>query len=148
MLKKVSRHAYGVGSPWSKMLELNTMQLNLGINPERAVTLVHHLETVVGVPYRFHKEFYHPIKIKKNIKVENFYLSTRFKRLKIEKKKKLNKHFFDTLREQKQINYTKTNFGLEMWSFKMIDFYNVALKFFIDDIYNYLERPIKIKLDI
>ena len=148
ILKRVSRHAYGIGSPWSKMLELDTMQLNLGINPERAVTLVHHLETVVGVPYRFNKEFHQPVKIKKKIKIENFYLSTRFKNLKIEKKKKLNKHFFDILRKQKKINYTKTNFGLEMWSFKMIDFYKVALKCFTDDIYNYLEKPIKINLDI
>ena len=66
----------------------------------------------------------------------------------MKKKKKLNKHFFDILKKQKKINYTKTNFGLEIWSFKMIDFYNVALKCFIDDIYNYLEKPIKIKLDI
>mgnify|MGYP001204150664 CR=1 FL=1 len=148
ILKKVSNHAYGVGSPWSKMLDLDTLQVNIGINPERAVTLIHHIETVVGVPYRYNKEFLHPIKKNNKVVIENFYLSTRFKKYKIEKKKKLNKHFFNEMKKQRKLNYFKTENGIEIWSFKMKDFYNIAVNFFIKDIYNYLEKPLKIELDI
>ena len=147
LLKEVSKHAYGAGSPWSKMLEIDTLQVNIGINPERAVTLIHHIETVVGVPYRYNKEFIHPIKKNKKVFYEKFYLSTRFKKYKIEKKKKLNKHFFDEMKKKKKLNYYKNKNGIEIWSFKMKDFYKVALNFFIRDIYNYLETPLNIKID-
>ena len=148
ILKNVSRHAYGAGSPWSKMLELDTVQLNIGINPENAVTLIHHIETVVGVPYRYNKEFLHPVKLGSKISMEKFYLSVRFKKYKIEKRKKLNKHFFDEMRKKKKLNYYKSSNGLEIWSFKMRDFYKIALSFFIKDIYNYLEKPMNINLDL
>jgi aminoglycoside 3-N-acetyltransferase len=148
ILRNVSRHAYGMGSPWSKMLELDTLQVNIGINPENAVTLIHHVETVVGVPYRYNKEFLHPIKIGSKTIMEKFYLSVRFKKYKIEKKKKLNKHFFDEMKKKKLLNYYKSPNGMEIWSFKMRDFYKIALNFFIKDIYNYLEKPMDINLDI
>jgi len=148
LLKTTSRHAYGVGSPWSSMLNLDTYQLNIGINPERAVTLIHHIETIVGVPYRYNKEFTQPINKKNKIKIEKFYLSTRFKNLDIQKRKKLNEHFFKEMKKKKKLNYYKTKFGIEIWSFRMKDFYEVAVSFFIKDIYNYLEKPIDIKLNI
>ena len=148
ILKNVSRHAYGAGSPWSKMLELDTVQLNIGINPENAVTLIHHIETVVGVPYRYNKEFLHPVKLDSKIRREKFYLSVRFNKYKIEKRKKLNKHFFDEMRKKKKLNYYKSPNGLEIWSFKMRDFYKIALSFFIKDIYNYLEKPMNINIDV
>lgn len=37
------------------------------------------------------------------------------------------------------------NFAKQLWSFKMRDFYKLAKDFFIDDIYNYLENPPKIR---
>ena len=35
--------------------------------------------------------------------------------------------------------------GMKMWSFNMKDFYQIALDYFIKDIYNYLEHPPKIR---
>ncbi len=148
ILKSISPHSYGVGSAWSKMLDLDTMQLNIGINPERAVTLIHHIETIVGVPYRYNKEFIHKIFINNKVQEKKFYLSVRFKNLKIEKRNKLNSHYFNELKKRKQLNYFKSTSGLEFWSFKMRDFFNVAVKMFEKDIYNYLEKPLDINLDI
>jgi aminoglycoside 3-N-acetyltransferase len=131
LLKNTSKHAYGVGSPWSILLDLDATQINIGINPERAVTLIHHIETIVGVPYRYNKEFTHKIKINGKIYNEKFYLSTRFKNVKIIKKNKLNKHYFQELKKNKKIKYYKSKNGLEVWSFKMRDFYNVAIKIYL-----------------
>ena len=75
ILEKVSRHAYGAGSPWSHFLDLDTTQVNMGVDPARAVTLIHHIETIVGVPYRYTKEFVHPIVYGEEIKYEPFYQS-------------------------------------------------------------------------
>ena len=87
LLKKVSTHAYGAGSPWSIMLNLDTIQLNLGIHPSKAISLIHHIETLVGVPYRFNKEFNQRIKIKNKIVRKKFYMSSMYSNKNINKRK-------------------------------------------------------------
>mgnify|MGYP000882252819 CR=1 FL=1 len=139
LLEKVSPHSYGYGSPWSKMLDNDFSQLNIGMHPSKAVTLIHHIETIIGVPYRFTKEFSHPIKLNNKIVKKNFYMSVFYKSISIQKKIKLNEHFFVKLKKMKKLNYVKTQSGLEMWSFKMRDFFQVATKFLMEDIYSYLE---------
>ena len=140
LLKKVSAHAYGVGSPWSIMLNLDTIQLNLGIHPSKAISLIHHIETLVGVPYRFNKEFNQKVKMKNKIIRKKFYMSSIYLNKNINKKKKLNEHFFNKMKNLNFLNYEKHKCGLEMWSFKMKDFYNITLEFFIKDMYTYLEK--------
>lgn len=145
VLKKVSRHSYGIGSPWGKFIDLNTKQLNIGVHPSRAVTLIHHIETLFGVPYRYTKEFKHKIKTKSKINFENFYLSVLYNNTDINKKIDLNSHYFKKLKQLKKLNFYENNLSFKTWSFKMKDFYNVALEFFISDIYNYLENEPSIK---
>jgi len=139
VLKNISKHAYGYGSPWSKMLDLDFMQVNIGIHPSKAVTLVHHIETIIGVPYRYNKSFKHKIKIKNKIYEDFFFQSVFFNKVNSKKKIKLNEHFFNILEKQKKLNYIKHKSGLKIWSFKMRDFFKVATKLFQDDIYTYLE---------
>ena len=100
LLEKVSTHSYGYGSPWSRMLEYDFTQLNIGIHPSKAVTLIHHIETIVGVPYRFTKEFTHPVKLNNKIIKKNFYMSVFYKSTPIQKKIKLNEHFFLELKKK------------------------------------------------
>lgn len=146
ILSNVSRHAYGVGSPWSKFLDLDTRQINIGLHPSKAVTLIHHIEVVVGVPYRYTKEFYHPIvKLNGSIEKEPFYMSVMYKDSDIKKKIALNEHYFLEMEKRKMIQSISHPSGLKIWSFKMIDFYNLAKDFFIEDIYNYLENPPLVK---
>jgi len=140
-LKRVSRHAYGAGSPWSIFLQLNATQVNMGLHPSKAVTLIHHIETIVGVPYRYTKEFVHPIVDGDEIKEELFYQLVMYRDSSIRKKIALNEHFFIELKSEGLLNEVKHSSGLKLWSFKMNDFYKIALEFFIDDIYNYLEEP-------
>ena len=59
----------------------------------------------------------------------------------IRKKIELNEHFFNTLESKNLLNESVHSSGLKFWSFKMNEFYKVAIEFFIDDIYNYLEEP-------
>jgi aminoglycoside 3-N-acetyltransferase len=140
-LKRVSRHAFGVGSPWSIFLRLNATQVNMGLHPSRAVTLIHHIETIVGVPYRYTKEFLHPIVYGNKIKEELFYQLVMYRASSIRKKIALNEHFFDELKSKNLLHEIEHSSGLKLWSFKMADFFDVAINFFVDDIYTYLEYP-------
>lgn len=139
LLKEVSKHSYGYGSPWSKMLESDFLQLNIGMHPSKAVTLIHHIETIIGVPYRYTKSFKHKIKYKNKFYYDDFYQSVFFKNINSKKKIKLNEHFFELLKKQNKLNYFKLSSGLEMWSFKMKDFFKIATSLFEKDIYTYLE---------
>lgn len=139
ILKNISKHAYGYGSPWSKMLDLDFLQVNLGIHPSKAVTFIHHIETITGVPYRYNKLFRHKVRYKDKIYEDDFFQSVFFNKVNSQKKKKLNEHFFEILKEKKKLNYSKHYSGLEMWSFKMKDFFKVATDLFHKDIYTYLE---------
>ena len=145
LLDKVSSHSYGYGSPWSKMLDGDFTQLNIGMHPSKAVTLIHHIETIMGVPYRFSKEFTHNVRLNNKIIRKNFHMSVFYKSTPIQKKIKLNEHFFLQLKKQGELNYAKTSSGLEMWSFKMKDFFNTATKILSQDIYSYLEQKPNLK---
>ena len=48
-------------------------------------------------------------------------------------------HFFKKLNAIGKLNHQNHISGLDMWSFKMRDFYKVAVEMFIKDIYTYLE---------
>ena len=146
MLKNVSRHSYGVGSPWSKFLDLDARQINVGLHPSKAVTLIHHIEVAAGVPYRYTKEFTHPIVQKDgSISDELFYMSVMYHESEVLKRITLNEHYFNEMEKRNLLSSTTHSSGLKFWSFKMRDFYDVATSFFIDDIYNYLEHPPQIR---
>jgi len=144
-LKKLSSHAYGVGSAWSHFLDLDAIQVNMGVDPSRAVTLIHHVETIIGAPYRYTKEYIHPIVYGNQIKYKAFHQSVFYKESDIKKKVLLNQHYFEKLRSKGLIMTIIHSSGLEFNAFKMKDFYEVAIDFFVDDIYNYLEEVPKIK---
>ena len=140
-LRKVSRHSYGAGSPWSMFLELDVAQVNIGVHPSKAVTLIHHIETTMGVPYRYTKEFMHPIRYSEDIIIEPYYMSVMYKDTDIQKKILLNEHYFEALERKGLLLESEHQSGLRFWSFKMRDFYETVIEFFIDDMYTYLEQP-------
>jgi aminoglycoside 3-N-acetyltransferase len=144
-LDRVSRHSYGVGSPWSHFMSLDVTQVNMGLHPSRAVTLIHYIETTFGVPYRYTKEFNHPILKNGQIQNELFYQSVFYRDTDTKKRLKLNEHYFELLKIKGLLNTVTHSSGLKFWSFKMKDFYDIALEFFIDDIYNYLEDQPSVK---
>lgn len=142
ILNSVSRHSYGAGSPWSKFLDIDVRQINLGIHPSKAVTLIHHVEVTAGVPYRYTKEFHHPIVQKDGtVSTEPFYMSVMYRDAGIRKKIALNEHFFAEMEKRQLIETYVGSSGLQVWGFKMKDFYKLAIEFFIDDMYTYLESP-------
>ena len=78
ILKNVSYSAYGEGSVFDKLMNYKTFFICLG-EPNTAIGMIHYVENLYGVPYRFNKEFY--IKIRKNNKITSSYslLGVRFK---------------------------------------------------------------------
>jgi|GEM_PF-602343 aminoglycoside 3-N-acetyltransferase len=141
----VSRNAYGAGTPWEVMLDLDVRQVTFGIHPSRAVTLIHHVETVTGAPYRYIKEFLHPVITKHKIEVQPFYQLVMYKNSQVQKRIRLNEHYFNVLSKKGLFHEVHDKSGLVFYTFKFRDFYNIAVEFFIDDMYNYLEYPPEVR---
>jgi aminoglycoside 3-N-acetyltransferase len=53
----VSKNSFGPDTPKARLIERNAKVLNIGIPPTRTNSVVHHAEHLMGVPYRYFKEF-------------------------------------------------------------------------------------------
>ncbi len=78
ILDNISFSAYGEGSVFQKLLKKKTYFISLG-EPHTSIGMIHYVEHLIGVPYRYNKEFI--IKVKKNNKIKKQYtlLGVRFK---------------------------------------------------------------------
>ena len=47
---------------------------------------------------------------------------------------------FSNIKKSEKLNYVKHKSGLEIWSFKMRDFFKVSTNLFNKDIFTYLEE--------
>jgi aminoglycoside 3-N-acetyltransferase len=71
---KNSRHVFGPHSPFQRMIEADALYISVGQAMEQSISLVHHAEFSMGVPYRYTKEFMHPCLVNGVISNELFYL--------------------------------------------------------------------------
>jgi aminoglycoside 3-N-acetyltransferase len=78
-LNNLSAHSHASGSIWEKFVKHNIKAINIGIKPTHACPIIHYIETMVGVPYRYNKEFSQKIKIKKIEKKKFLFISIIFK---------------------------------------------------------------------
>ncbi|WP_276882083.1 AAC(3) family N-acetyltransferase [Campylobacter cuniculorum] len=77
-----SPFAYGINSPYDKMLKFDkTTMISVGMIPHLTCSIVHNAEMNMNVPYRYIKEFYHPMKINGEIVYKNVYLQCLYKEL-------------------------------------------------------------------
>lgn len=96
----VSKHDFGPNSVYDRLLNLDAVVLNMGIDPLDATGIVHHAEFVMGVPYRYHKEFLITVRAGGNQYQDHFYITARFigsELPSITHKEKLYKIFFHEL---------------------------------------------------
>ncbi|MBI5162531.1 MAG: AAC(3) family N-acetyltransferase [Magnetospirillum sp.] len=72
--RNTSRHPYGGETPWDRMLDEDTLILSIGAPPNTTSNIVHHVEMTMGVPYRYTKEFIHPVLRDGAVSDELYYL--------------------------------------------------------------------------
>lgn len=57
LLENESEDAFGQGTIFEKLYDWNAKVLVIGLSPLQGVTYIHHVEQMVGVPYRYSKDF-------------------------------------------------------------------------------------------
>ena len=78
VLHKVSYSAYGEESVFERLLNFKTYFICLG-EPNTAIGMIHYVENLIGVPYRYNKEFYIKVKSKNRTIFKYTLLGVRFK---------------------------------------------------------------------
>lgn len=72
--RSTARHAYGPGTPFARLLKAGAWGVSVGMPPNRTCSIIHHIEQMMAVPYRYTKEFMQPVCRDGEVWTEPFYL--------------------------------------------------------------------------
>lgn len=136
--QNVSKHSYGQHTPFARMLDLNCFFISIGIHPKQIVSLVHQCESDMNVPYRYCKEFLHPIERDGVVTVEPFYHMVTYQSADLQRDK--NTKIFSHYEKSFPLNSTTLGEG-SLWGFDMRSFYDTTTLLMSEDIYCWLEQP-------
>lgn len=135
---KNSRHVFGPHSPFQRMIDADALYVSVGQSMEQTISLVHHAEFSMGVPYRYTKEFIHPCLINGVIRNELFYLHVTHHDCDIIRDK--NKKIMEDFKSKHVLNRAKMGRSfVEAISTK--SFYENTLELMRKDIYSWVEKP-------
>jgi len=139
--KNNSRHSYGLDSPYDRMLSFeNPLTISVGMPPNLTCSLIHHIEFVMHVPYRYVKEFYHPVVKGGKIQRENFYMHVIYHEIYNSIKRNRNVRFFKAFEEKYPIYVSYLGRG-KVFSYETKKFFQVAVDVMRKDIYAWLDEP-------
>ena len=133
IFKNISNHAYDENSAFSRLYKNDYYFLSLGKHPRFMLSIVHHLETMNKVPYRFKKGFKIKIHEENNFLEKEFFLDV----LKDEYRQKpraRNKKIFDTFENQFEVKHFHIGSGLISF-FRIKDFEISTNKLMKKDLY-------------
>lgn len=133
-----SRHAYGDHTPFAHMLDADALFVAMAMPMARCISLVHQAEFRMGVPYRYTKEFLHPVLRDGATSMGSYYLYVTWHGTDIrrDKNKRIMAHF--------EASYTLHSADLgrsAMHSLSMREFMASTTGLMKRDIYAWLERP-------
>lgn len=139
ILSNISRHAYGWNSVLQRFVEADVLGVAIGKHPRLAIPVIHHIETVVGVPYRYNKEFMQPVRRDGKIEREPFYLSVlqRDSDLVRDGNRTILSHFVDRCGPMRQASIGRG----QAWSYSHKAFFETTADLLSEYPYAWLEKP-------
>lgn len=137
----VPRFAYGPFSPEDSLVLLNAKRVGVCVSTTKT-TSIHHVEQQASVPYRYMKEFVHPLVKDHKIVNEAFYLYVKYRDMDITSSK--NKRLFELI-EKKLGVMTSKHGRLYAHTYSCNHFYNLALKQFIKDPFLWAQKEPDLK---
>tara|TARA_Y100000310_G_C20618430_1_gene781922 strand:- start:1141 stop:1581 length:441 start_codon:yes stop_codon:yes gene_type:complete len=133
-----SRHSYGEGSVLGRLLSYrNVSHVSIGLHPRFVCSIVHHAELIMGVPYRYNKEFMHPIEVGNHDgrpSVEPFYMNVTYRGCALVRDR--NKKFFQKV----VVRGAKLGSG-DVYTYSLRDLVQQAVELLREDIYAWLDHP-------
>jgi aminoglycoside 3-N-acetyltransferase len=119
------------------MIDKDTLFLSLGYHPRITCRAIHHAEMDMGVPYRYVREYMHPVVRGSKTRREPFYMYVWYYGCNI--KKNYNTKIWPRFRSAYKVKKASLGRG-EIYSYSMREFYECALDLFRDDLYILLKE--------
>lgn len=138
LCENCTRHAYGPGTPFDRMIQKNAWFLSLALPPQHTCSIVHHVEMLMGVPYRYTKEYLHPTKRGREVNSEPFYQFVTYREAHLERDR--NEKIFQHPQLKETLLQVQVGLGA-IWAYRMQDFYQAATDCLSLDIYAWLKQP-------
>jgi len=137
IVSDVSRHAFGANSVWSRLIEADALALHIGVHPRLSVSVTHHIELVCGVPYRYTKEFMHPVRRGDSVTTEPFYHFCLYRDSVLVRDG--NRRLFDNFASGGRVSQATVARGA-VWSFPLADYFRRGCDYVSRNLYAWLER--------
>ncbi len=136
--ENTTRHAYGPNTPYARLLEMNAWGVSVGLPPQRTCSVIHHLEQVMAVPYRYTKEFIHPVVRQGCVSEEPFYLYVTYRDCDLVRDR--NEKLFED--EELRAACVRAEVGMgEVSGYRMRTLERVAVRLMSEDVYHWLSSP-------
>lgn len=129
---ETSRHAFGPETPMDRLLKLDAKTVSIGHHPRWTATIVHHVEHVMAVPYRYTKEFLHPVQRRGEVVVEPFYRHVIYRDIGVERE--VNKKLWEYIRDELGAQDVDVGRG-KIYTYRLRHYYELATREFAKDIY-------------
>lgn len=135
----VSKHAFGPETPECRLIAADALCISIGLHASLTCSTVHHVEMQMGVPYRYSKEYLHPVIINKQVMNELYYMYVYYRECEINRNRnvKIFQEFIDNDYKLTQVSLGRGN----IYSYSMYDFYMSTIQAFKKDIYVWLDKP-------
>jgi aminoglycoside 3-N-acetyltransferase len=140
VVENVSRHVYGPKTPEARLIELDALCVSIGLHPRFTCTTVHHVEHVMGVPYRYTKEFVHRVRRGQSVVTEEFYRNVWYRDMDL--KRDINEKIFADLERSRPLKIAPLGRG-RIYSYPICDFYENTVNLFAQDPYVWCAEPPK-----
>lgn len=133
----VARHAFGPHTPKARMIDRDACCLSIGSHPRFTCSTIHQVEIMMSVPYRYVKEFLHPVKRGNTISREEFYLYVLYREC--DAKRDRNKKLFQYLDKRGFCMQSYEVGRGKVHAYSIRQFYEMAMMAMKEDIYIWLE---------
>ena len=139
IVSDVSKHAFGPETPEGRLISADAICVSIGLHARLTCSTVHHIEMQMGVPYRYTKEYLHPIYQDNQTISELFYMNVYNRECEIKRNRnvKIFQEFSDNGYKLTEVNLGRGN----IYSYSMRDFYASTVQAFKKDIYVWLDQP-------
>jgi aminoglycoside 3-N-acetyltransferase len=120
------------------MVAADCLSIHVGEAPQFSISLVHHVELVAGVPYRYNKEFIHPVLRDGIVSNEPFYLSVIYRGLTVERDR--NRRIMSHYAERGPLAYQPLG-ATGIWALPSRAFFDITGELMSADPYAWLAEP-------
>lgn len=138
LTENVSRHVWGPETPKARLIDADAICISVGQHPRLTCSTIHHAEMMMGVPYRYTKEFMQNVMRDGEIKQEPFYSFVCYMDCEIDRNK--NQKIFGAFQASHEVSQAELGRGA-VYGYSVRDFYASATKSLAANIYEWLNRP-------